>query len=217
MLIRHRSSKFGKLAPKGFTIVELLVVIVVIGILAVIAVSSYTGAQLRAKNQQNLSTAGAYYKALITYATDYNAYPPDLDWWPCMGAYKNDVNNDGLGDCIWQGTTAEHSYSPNFHNALRRYIDITAGPSDLTTTDWQGRTLSGIQYFEMLGGTLNGQPHEWFMNYFVKAPAKCTVGQVVYDVGWPAFSTSSSTQGYTYEEADGGRWCVTKLPNPAMN
>jgi len=48
---------------KGFTIVELLVVIVVIGILAAITVVSYTGVTTRADKAANQSNANSVLKA----------------------------------------------------------------------------------------------------------------------------------------------------------
>ena len=51
----------------GFTIVELLIVIVVIGILAAITIVAYNGIQNRATNQQTIASVRAYYSALTAY------------------------------------------------------------------------------------------------------------------------------------------------------
>lgn len=59
----------------GFTIVELLVVIVVIGILAAITIVSYTGVSSRAKTAANISNASSVQSALLTYYADNSAYP----------------------------------------------------------------------------------------------------------------------------------------------
>lgn len=59
----------------GFTIVELLIVIVVVGILAAISVVAYGGAQARAKlatNQERLSTIN---KMILLYHADKGEYP----------------------------------------------------------------------------------------------------------------------------------------------
>ena len=48
---------WAKKYNRGFTIVELLIVIVVIGILAVITIVAYNGVQARAKTSVSLSTA----------------------------------------------------------------------------------------------------------------------------------------------------------------
>lgn len=60
---------------RGFTIVELLIVIVVIGILAAIVIVAYSGVQQRARNTQVVTGVVAYQKALISYNTINGSYP----------------------------------------------------------------------------------------------------------------------------------------------
>lgn len=60
---------------KGFTIVELLIVIVIIGILAVLVIVAYNGITARANDtslQADLRTIGNKFEL---YYTDYNRYP----------------------------------------------------------------------------------------------------------------------------------------------
>ena len=65
----------NKLKQHGFTIVELLIVIVVIGILASITIVAYNGIQRRAQNTQLLAAFDAYEKGLRQYKTFNNKYP----------------------------------------------------------------------------------------------------------------------------------------------
>jgi len=60
---------------RGFTIVELLVVIVVIGILAAITIVSYTGITTRANTNANKQNASSVLSALQTYFADNSAWP----------------------------------------------------------------------------------------------------------------------------------------------
>jgi prepilin-type N-terminal cleavage/methylation domain-containing protein len=60
---------------RGFTIVELLVVIVVIGILAAITIVSYTGVTTRAKNAQAASNAAAAQSVAEAINADTGSYP----------------------------------------------------------------------------------------------------------------------------------------------
>lgn len=69
----------------GFTIVELLIVIVVIGILAAITIVAYNGMQERTRNQQTVAAVSSYAKAMMLYAAENGAYPPNSGPWPCLG------------------------------------------------------------------------------------------------------------------------------------
>ena len=60
---------------KGFTIVELLIVIVVIAILAAISIVAYTGIQSRAKTSANQSLASQVEKKAQAYYTIESVYP----------------------------------------------------------------------------------------------------------------------------------------------
>lgn len=60
---------------QGFTIVELLVVIVVIGILAAITVVSYTGITTKANTAANQQNASSVQSAVSTKFAESNAYP----------------------------------------------------------------------------------------------------------------------------------------------
>jgi len=59
----------------GFTIVELLIVIVVIGILAAITIVVYDGIQQRGRDSQRRADFAALEKALRIYRLDNNGFP----------------------------------------------------------------------------------------------------------------------------------------------
>lgn len=65
---------------KGFTIVELLIVIVVIGILAAISVVAYAGIQDRAKYTESLSSLTLLDKAIGAYQAQNGHYPIVTAW-----------------------------------------------------------------------------------------------------------------------------------------
>lgn len=103
----------------GFTIVELLIVIVVIAILAAISMVAYNGVQDRAKNAQVQSDIRQVAKLIEMYNADKGSYPSTgsldsvysdsncsytdsdgykgIDWVPDMGAYTARLpQNPGL-------------------------------------------------------------------------------------------------------------------------
>ena len=59
----------------GFTIVELLIVIVVIGILAAITIVAYNGIQAKARDTQRIADMKTIAKALELYKTNNGSYP----------------------------------------------------------------------------------------------------------------------------------------------
>lgn len=59
----------------GFTIVELLIVVVIIAILASITIVAYNGIQARAKDSSQKAAVASVKKALEMYMADNGAYP----------------------------------------------------------------------------------------------------------------------------------------------
>jgi prepilin-type N-terminal cleavage/methylation domain-containing protein len=82
---------------KGFTIVELLIVIVVIGILAALVLNSFRGVQERARDTKRRTDVNSQASQLEVYYTDNGGYPIftgqiDTDSW-ISGALKGaDLN-----------------------------------------------------------------------------------------------------------------------------
>lgn len=75
MLRRHTDSKRLNKAF-GFTIVELLIVIVIIGILAALVIVAYNGIQARARDTTRTTDMRNIRSALAAYNADNSAYPP---------------------------------------------------------------------------------------------------------------------------------------------
>lgn len=80
----------------GFTLVELLIVIVVIAILAAITLVAYNGIQDQAKNAALLSGIDTLEKALIMYEEENGSYPVPTDLPPQTGS----TNGSGSIACL---------------------------------------------------------------------------------------------------------------------
>ena len=74
-----------KTAARGFTIVELLIVIVVIGILAALVVVTYSGIQQKARDTERKTDVNALHGQLEAYQAQNGKYPTlanvNLDTW----------------------------------------------------------------------------------------------------------------------------------------
>ena len=91
---RARSVKNDLVRKKGFTIVELLIVIVVIGILAAITIVAYNGIQTRARDASRVSAVGVLKKGLALYAADNNdQYPAACSAGDNQGCSVNDLSS----------------------------------------------------------------------------------------------------------------------------
>ena len=99
--------------PRGFTIVELLIVIVVIAILASITIVAYNGIQQQARNSQVISGVNAYYKLISQYYIEQGSYPTQNG--ACLGANYPD-------DQCWAGQSGNRYVSAAFDAALAPYV-----------------------------------------------------------------------------------------------
>lgn len=127
---------------QGFTIVELLIVIVVIGILAALVVTTFTGIQQRARNTERQTDIKAIHGQVEAYYAQNGRYPTlaNLN----DGAFR-DANMKGLDEEALKdpkGTTATLVSSPAA-NAYSYEVTATGGGAcDNSTTDCAEYTLT---------------------------------------------------------------------------
>jgi general secretion pathway protein G len=69
-----------KLKNKGFTLLEILVVIVLLGILATIVLGSYTSSLERSRDSRRKQDLAQVSHALELYYSENNSYPDSLEW-----------------------------------------------------------------------------------------------------------------------------------------
>lgn len=110
---------------RGFTIVELLIVIVVIAILAAITIVAYNGIQNRAKSSSAQSAAVSLDKKIEAYNAINSQYPNTANVITCQGT---------SGACGTQNsvatTTASDWYSAPSATATQSTVLPTTAPSD---------------------------------------------------------------------------------------
>lgn len=90
----------------GFTIVELLIVIVVIAILAAITIVAYNGISTRAENTKTISAVSSMLKILKSYAANNGQYPPS--GYNCIGTMARCSNMTGTTYCFGMGSVGQN-------------------------------------------------------------------------------------------------------------
>ncbi len=81
MLYTHKQMWAKYKQQPGFTIVELLIVVVVIAILAAVTIVSYNGIQARAKVSASISELKSIHSAIQLYHAENGAYPSTSGSW----------------------------------------------------------------------------------------------------------------------------------------
>lgn len=123
------------LKSKGFTVVELLVVIVVIAILASVSTLAFSGVQKRAQDASRASMIGSYAKGIQAYVAINGAYPGNLPQVAsgnpllCLDGtvvcYSNYYGNNGSVEIKQQLNTVISNF-PDFKGAFFTYGTISS-------------------------------------------------------------------------------------------
>lgn len=152
---------------RGFTIVELLIVIVVIGILAAITIVTFSGIQARAENNKTVTAVGAYAKALAVYAAfpENGRYP--IASYPCLGVNTSPSARcanvtDSANPCFGAGTTVTKA---DFEVEMKKAIGVIPQPS-AQSMNCSGKMYSGA-YYNSAAGT-NAE-----ITYYLKGNVPC--------------------------------------------
>ena len=133
----------GKINSRGFTIVELLIVIVVIAILAAISIVAYNGIQDRARFTSYQTDLSNIRKAILMYYIDNGKYPvtPSDSW---LGW------DQATGDSFIPGLSPNYmSKIPQMNSALPPsdtylYTSVSGG-TGYTLQRWKSDGLPAIE------------------------------------------------------------------------
>lgn len=140
-------------ARRGFTIVELLIVVVVIAILAAITVVSYAGITERAENTGTVAQVRSWSDALTVHKIQQGSFPSAAFDYSCLG-YASDYPAAGpfqAGQCM-NATT----WGVSVDDGLMTQIAKVGSISDakyLKTYALSDGSYRGIMYLSRNGGT----------------------------------------------------------------
>lgn len=166
----------------GFTIVELLIVIVVIAILATISVVAYQGIQTRASISARTGDMKSVESVLQLYKATYGSYPQVPDGQYCVGEGFEDTSGDGVGDC----RDVEWAPTRRSKNAtLDAELLKVAGALQPQTSRPNGHPMVGPYLGFALEG--DGKRHVYIYHTFPgNSSDVCPTGSAAYWVGTQA-------------------------------
>jgi prepilin-type N-terminal cleavage/methylation domain-containing protein len=222
-----------RLKPQtGFTIVELLVVIVVIGILAAITIIAYNGIQARAQASAVSSALDQTNRKLALYLVDNSAYPPDLATAGINNSgatsYQYSFNNavspqtycvtatDGTTSYFASSTTntpASGGCPGHGVGGVAAITNLSINPRALNTTGW-GSNNPPI-YPVTRGVAISGHP----IGIATAARSQLAAGQVstcvmsVYNIDTLGNSATSRTIGLWVYVSAAGYYAYIYLPS----
>jgi len=175
---------------RGFTIVELLIVIVVIAILASISIVAYNGIQTRAENTKTISAVSSWAKGLQLYKIDKGSYPAINS---CLGDTNTYTNANG-GVCWGASTSTTWLVQPAFIAAMKDFMGTNPQPSNRNIHTGTNEYRGAMYYATAAGG------EEFRVNLLgVSGISNC-----------PKISGLSAA--YTWGSYDNGASCYYKLP-----
>jgi prepilin-type N-terminal cleavage/methylation domain-containing protein len=201
-VFNRKTSAFTIVTSSGFTIVELLVVIVVIGILAAITIVSYTGISSKAVNSSLQSDLSGAKKRLAIFYTDNGAYPA--------------TNNCGIAEsttniCLKTSGSNSFTYTPiNTTSPLAFHLTSANGSTTYTATDTAGpytpiTCLTG--YIVVPGNSTYGTNDFCVMKYEAKNVGGVATSQAA---GTPWVNISQTTAISTAAAACTGCHLITE-------
>lgn len=156
-----------KLSRSGFTVVELVTVIAIIGVLATIIISSYSGVQAENRDTRRKTDIANIAKALEVYYSDTGAYPIPT----------------GTTSTINSSWYSSNDSSWTTFNSLM--TDVAAMPTD-PRNNAQPLNANSFAYAYFSGSYCGKQPGQWYLLVYryentakeKKSDGTCTVNEL---------------------------------------
>lgn len=165
----------------GFTIVELLIVVVVIAILAAITIVAYNGIQQRAYNSAMLSSAKQAYTSMLQYISQTGAYPLTTSDTELCLTVDNICSTNLQVDVVSSNT------------ALVAALNQNGGLPKSAPTNTTNR--KGVVYYRFPTQVFDSTTDAAYVYYVLKGENQdCLIGQISIDARSTPWATTSSNK-----------------------
>ncbi|HEY5695766.1 MAG TPA: prepilin-type N-terminal cleavage/methylation domain-containing protein [Candidatus Saccharimonadales bacterium] len=206
---------------RGFTVVELLIVIVVVAILSAVVTVAYSGIARNADNNARITAAKDWYKIFHTYLTLNGQYPNEtLDRHFCLAyGYATNLDINADEDCFMKSNVKHPSTIPL--TALKTTASFPSYPKGWLTNASGTDIYVGISMrshdalvVSPTDGTVLQAKYRTLQYWLDGANKDCVIRPIA--VAGPTTGTwAESTNTYTSSDGKVTR-CVVLLPDPAV-
>ena len=158
--IKNISSLKKLREEEGFTLVELIVVVMMIGILSSIAIPQFMTAADKAKQKEATGIVSALVKAATAYQTEYGVLPQDAEELSEYAKFQmcdaDEVADRGGAACKEEGAQGTESIIKPVPDEAKAFY-TTSGNYYVTFTD-ENEDANGDPMFQVLANP-NGRPY----------------------------------------------------------
>ena len=130
-----------KKMQQGFTLIELMIVVAIIGILAAIAIPAYQDYMIRSKVTESMAAAAACKTSVTEYYQSQGSFPADISAAGCSSVATKYVASLVVANGVISVTTASNLGNSGADSKVLAMSPIVDGSGNLT--EWNCKPASG--------------------------------------------------------------------------